>query len=348
MGPELEMIPANLRDEAKLEAQLRDTTVNASGTRKAKARIVIIGFEHPDLGDPEYKTAAPVMSALGRNMCLQTSVQEEWDVEGLDMTTAFLQVVGDAAAGSGPVEKERLWTSGVPELVTALGGTHGDLLRILRNVYGLTTAPRALWKDVTDTCMKLGAHRVLGDRCIFAWFQPNPRPRNDADRFTLIGYVGANVDDFERSGDRSNPEWSKIRGQLDEAYKWGAQRTGNFRFTGLDVTQYENKEIELDQDFYIRDLEEPDYDKARLAMPKLELTTGEKTMTRGLLGALLWPAVQSQPLISARVGLLLSQLGGEGETAPTMRVAVDAIAVLRDLRKHPTKLRFHKFASARH
>jgi len=60
------------------------------------------------------------------------------------MKTAFLQTGGDS------VEAQELWTPGVPELREALGASDGDLLRLLRNVYGSATAPRGLDRRGSD------------------------------------------------------------------------------------------------------------------------------------------------------------------------------------------------------
>ena len=52
------------------EAAVRDQQENAEtlhtrdGKKKAKARIVLLGFQHPNLLDPTFKTASPVQSML--------------------------------------------------------------------------------------------------------------------------------------------------------------------------------------------------------------------------------------------------------------------------------------------
>ena len=38
------------------------------GAVKAKARIVLLGFQHPNLLDPTFKTSSPVQSSLGRHL----------------------------------------------------------------------------------------------------------------------------------------------------------------------------------------------------------------------------------------------------------------------------------------
>ena len=60
-----------------------------------------------------------------------------------------------------------MWTTGVKELHEALQVSDGGLLRILKNFYGSTTAPRGLWKEVDSTFQRLGARKVLGDSCLW-------------------------------------------------------------------------------------------------------------------------------------------------------------------------------------
>ena len=52
-----------------------NTTHDASLTRKAKARIVLLGFQHPDLELSTFNTTAPVQSQLKRHLSLITVAQ---------------------------------------------------------------------------------------------------------------------------------------------------------------------------------------------------------------------------------------------------------------------------------
>eukprot|EP00435_Cladocopium_sp_Y103_P061089 s1238_g22.t1 len=67
-----------------------NTLLTSDGARKAKARIVLLGFQHPSLLDRSFKTAAPVQSMLGSNMLYLLSTHHQWKIHGLDLATAFL------------------------------------------------------------------------------------------------------------------------------------------------------------------------------------------------------------------------------------------------------------------
>ena len=83
-------------------------------------------------------------------------------------------------------------------------------MRILKDFYGNTTAPRGLWKDVDHKFKELGGINILGDPCVWIWVIPNVNPKNALDKFKTIGYCGGHVDDFHRSGDEKIEAWLQI------------------------------------------------------------------------------------------------------------------------------------------
>ena len=86
------LVPPEDRADAKKDAAENSKTVHTrEGDRKAKARIVLLGYEHPELGSTDYKTSSPVQSVLARNLLYQMVCQHDWLLEGLDLATAFLQ-----------------------------------------------------------------------------------------------------------------------------------------------------------------------------------------------------------------------------------------------------------------
>ena len=122
------------QDQASAE---KDGKENAStvhtrdGHRKAKARIVLLGYEHPTLGEASYRTSSPVCSVLGRNLMYQVVCQRDWRLEGLELATAFLQTAPSSA-------DSQLWTSGVAEHREALQVGPEGIMKLQRNIYGST------------------------------------------------------------------------------------------------------------------------------------------------------------------------------------------------------------------
>ena len=331
------LVPPEDREAAKVDAMENPSTLhNRDGSRKAKARIVLLGFQHPSLLDRNFKTAAPVQSTIGRNLLYQMSAQHQWEIEGLDLATAFLQTQPTEA-------DERLWTTGVEELRNALNVGSEGIMRILRNIYGSTTAPRGLWLDLHKKLTAMDAIPVMAERCLWIWLS---KERKDRDLPLVIGAMGGHVDDFHRLGDGS-PEWLEIKKKIDTAYRWGMAKKGNYRHAGTDVaTVWQpdgNFAIEVDQSYYVEGI--PD-----LAIPPERLRDNgslrpqEVGACRTTLGALQWLAIQTQPQLCARCNILLTEIVVEG----TLAHAREIQDMLGEVRRHCVKLRFFKIPTAKH
>ena len=131
-------------------------------------------------------------------------------------------------------------------------------MRILRNIYGSTTAPRGLWLDLHKTLTALGGEPVLAERCLWIW---KSKDREDGHHKKVIGAMGGHIDDFHRIGDGS-AEWIELQAKVDGAYKWGTAKKGNYRHAGTDVSTIVKPDgefyIEIDQSYFaegIPDLE---------------------------------------------------------------------------------------------
>lgn len=61
--------------------------------RRAKARLVVLGFEDPDIS--EVPRDAPTLSKDGRQLLLQLVASRRWDLLNFDISTAFLKGQGD-------------------------------------------------------------------------------------------------------------------------------------------------------------------------------------------------------------------------------------------------------------
>ena len=308
-------------------------------TKRAKARIVLLGFQHPSLLERDFKTSAPVISTLGRHMIYMASAIHQWKLQGLDLASAFLQTEPTAA-------DNQLYTYGVPELRAVLGAPEDSCLRILRNIYGSTAAPRGLWLSLNEKLTSLGGHVVRGERRLWAWYSRHEKdPHGDHPR--LIGLMGGHVDDFHKIGDESSAEWNEVCRLIDTAYQWGTMKQGSYRHAGSDVHTVVDKSgnfnIVVDQNSYVEGLMDIDIDANRLREQDV-LRPSEVAACRAALGALQWLAVQSQPLLTARCILLLSEV----TTAGTLEHAREIQAMIAECRAQATSLEFVKFDDTSH
>ena len=294
-------------EEAKKDAKNNPKSVNqADGSRKAKARIVLLGYEHPSVGSADFKTASPVQSCLARNLLYQMVCQHGWNLEGLDLATAFLQTAPTSADAG-------MWTSGVLELREALGVGAEGIMKIMKNIYGSTTAPRGLWLDLHRRLSELGGKVVMGDRCLWLW---TSKTRVDSEENPFpIGLMG-HVDDFHRIGDGADPEWAMVKKSIDESYKWGMAKTGAYRHAGTDVMlskdAHGDNVVTVNQQYYIDALTDVEMSADCLRQPGLKLTPEEDGACRAALGTLQWLAIKTQPQLCARCNLLLTELTKHG------------------------------------
>ncbi|CAE7308238.1 unnamed protein product [Symbiodinium microadriaticum] len=332
------LVPTEEQAEAREDAIKNPNTMHSKdGKKKAKARIVLLGYQHPSLLDSSFKTASPVQSLMGRNLLYLMSVQHQWPLEGLDLATAFLQTQ--------PTEADRnLWTTGVEELRTALGIDGPGLMRILKNVYGSTTAPRGLWLDLHKTLTRLGGVPVLGERCLWIW---KSQTEMDNGKPRVIGAMGGHVDDFHRLGDNNSEEWKAIKVQVDTAYKWGTAKTGSYRHAGTDVVTSKdadgNLQVTVDQDYYVDALQDINIDPDRINT-KGQMSKAEFEACRTSLGALQWLAIQTQPQLCSRYNLLLTELVTQND----METAREIQAMIGEIRQEPFRLHFRKLKDVKH
>lgn len=93
---------------------------------RAKARLVIVGYQDPDLIHLE-KTS-PVMTRRTRGLFLTKCALHRWTALCGDVKSAFLQ-------GLESGRDREIFAAPVEELVTALGGQPGDNVQILKACY---------------------------------------------------------------------------------------------------------------------------------------------------------------------------------------------------------------------
>ena len=327
------------KEEALLDRQQNsNTTVNQQATKKAKARIVLLGYQHPSLLDRGFKTSAPVQSTLGRNLLYVLATTHQWELNGLDLATAFLQTQ--------PTEADsRLWTTGVEELREALGVPHDSVLRILRNIYGSTTAPRGLWLDLHRTLTSLDGVAALGERCLWLWFSKTEL--DSTGQFPrLIGAMGGHVDDFHRVGDVNSAEWMATCEKIDKAYKWGTVKRRSYRHAGTDISTIDTPngfKIVVDQDAYVESLPDLQISRERLRADG-PLSDAEKGFCRTALGGLQWLAIQTQPQLCSRCNILLTEITTNG----TMQHAREIQGMISEVRAEPQRLHFFRLPTVEH
>ena len=113
------------------------------GDRKAQARFVILGYQHPEL--TSVPTAAPTLGKMS-SFVLQACALHKLRVHFGDVSSAFLQT-------SASEEHLKFSIKAPPEVGYLFSDSEGKparYVRLLKSFYGLTSAPRACWLDITQ------------------------------------------------------------------------------------------------------------------------------------------------------------------------------------------------------
>ena len=132
-----------------------------SGDRKAKALLVILGYQHPEL--TSVPTAAPTLGKMSRHLLPQACVLHKLRVHLGDVSSAFLQT-------SASEEHQELTIKAPPQVGYLFSDSEGKparYVRLLKSFCGLTSALRAWWLDITQKLSKLGWKPMSTDQCLW-------------------------------------------------------------------------------------------------------------------------------------------------------------------------------------
>ena len=310
------------------------TVLREDGLAKAKARIVLIGYKHPDLarrdertGRPHLRTASPTLSRLGRQLVLQAAALDQHLQESADAKSAFLQA--DEGIGAQP-----LYTYGVPELSHALDIPKNQAMQVVGAIYGLTNAPRIFWKDSDTKIQRIGGTAHPLDKCIWIF-------RNSAGE--VCGRIASHVDDFIITGKEDDKDWKRYREEFKKMYNWSPWQAGSFTFAGIELKQTKDYTIYMTQEKFCGALRPVTIEHETQRKLTDRLSPAETTQARGLTMKAQWRAIQTAPQFCARIGMLASSLKD-----PTIKELKEANSIMRELRKTSKEdLVMHSFNASR-
>ena len=287
---------------------------------RAKARLVIIGYEDPDIDT--VSNDAPTLTKDGRMTVLQAVAAHRWELLSFDVSTAFLHGKGDGRT---------LGVHPPPELREALGMTGTDQCALDGGAYGRIDAPYLWFCEFRDELLKQGCTQCPLDPCVFGLYTEtgNLDPQgNPLKKFH--GCLGIHVDDGIAGGDSVFMAMLK---RVEARFKFGAFERREFKYTGIHFRQWDDYSIEYDQIEYIERINPVTIEKSRRSQPLSPLTEAEKSSLRSIIGALQYAAVHSRPDISAKVGELQSSVN-----RATVSELIQANKVLAEAKMHKVSL----------
>ena len=288
----LEALPKHLQPSPEVAMRMRWLLVwkwDDEGNKKAKARIVVQGYQDPHY---EYReVSAPVVSRSGRQCFLQLCANKKLTVTKGDVTGAFLQ--GDIYSD------QDLLCVPPEELCLAMNIPPKSICRLRKAAYGLVQAPLYWYKTVCRFLEEIGYRRLLTDPCIWVFYDSNKQLRSA---------ICAHVDDFVFAGKEGDMLYNELIEKIKKRFTWGSWESSPFIQCGTKISQNKDFSFDLTQEAYLKAIHEIPLSRDRARQSELATTEGERSQMRSILGALSWFCGQVGFLYSADVGFLISAI----------------------------------------
>ena len=283
--------------------------------RKAKARLILKGFQDPDLLTVDRQ--APTMSTLGRNAILSLAAKKRFKVFLGDIKTAYLN--GDATE-----LERRIYAEPPADVRQKLDMRPHEILRVAKAVYGLLHAPKKWFEKLRSVLLEHGwvAHQL--DQRVFKLVDPQNQ--------VVCGYLGVHVDDVVCTG--HGVYFDDCVQKLLKSFpfgSWKCAQAETVKFCGCDLKQLANCDVVVTQERFALGIDEIPLDSLRKGQKQDDASPQEKQNMRRILGALNWRAVQSAPWLLATV----SHLQGCVETA-TVSDLLEVNKLVRWQRRYAT------------
>ena len=285
-----------------------------SDGKRAKARLIVVGFEDPGVG--VIPNDSPTLTKDGRQLVVQQVSSNRWELISFDISTAFLQGEGDGRL---------LGLHPTPEMVEALGLGPEDQCQLVGSAYGRVDAPYLWFCKFRDVMVEEGFVQCPLDPCVFTLVS------KDASGQTKVhGSVGIHVDDGIGGGDE---KFQAALERIRKRFKFGSFEKRDFTFTGIRFRQWDDFSVEYDQVEYIEKIRPIEIPKVRRGQLESPLTPGEVTQLRSLTGALQYAAVHTRPDLAAKIGEVQSRV-----QKATVEEMVFANRILHEAKSHPVSL----------
>ena len=262
-------------------------------TRKAKARLVVLGFLDPAL--ESLPRDSPTMNRQSRMLILQLIASMQWDLMSFDIKAAFLQ--GSTQEGRVIAIEPTI------ELRKAMDLRENEVCRLSKSAYGLVDAPFLWFKELDRTLRKLSFVPSPFDPTVYILHEPGQQ--------TPAGIIGVHVDDGLCGG---NKYFQEKLAQLEAIFPFGSKKAKAFTFTGIDLHQNANYSITLSQEKYLAKIEPIHIEHNRKHSPELTVNAEEKQALRALIGSLQYAAVNTRPDLSSRLSHLQSSINSAFRT----------------------------------
>ena len=262
-----------------------------TGQVKAKARLVLKGFQDPDLLAMD-KTA-PKASKNSKMLLLTMAPNLGWTILCGDVKAAFL---------SGATFDREIIVKLPRDCGPLMGAPSGEsYMKMHKSAYGLCDAPLLWWQEADRRLrvMKMVRHKL--DKCCYMLYNPEGK---------LVVMLILHVDDMLVGVEKEDPVVTTFLKELRTVFdfgKWQELQVGKpIHYCGGRISLRKDGAIVLDFEEYLKKVMPITISKGR--DPEDRMTPSEVSKARGLLGALQWPATQACPHLNASVSLIAADI----------------------------------------
>jgi len=300
-------------------------------SRKAKARLVVLGYMDPQLDT--IPRDSPTLGRTSKMFIAQVIASMQWTLMSFDIKAAFLQ---------GKTQEGRVIAiEPVPEMVRAMNLEKTEVCRLIKSAYGLIDAPFLWFTELDKTLKELGFISSPFDPCLYLL--------HEKDKKEPAGILGIHVDDGLCGGNEFFHQ--QIR-KLEQKFPFGSRKSQRFVFTGIEMTQENDYSITMSQENYISRINPIHIQPTRKANVDLAVTERERQDLRALIGSLQYASVNTRPDLASRLSFLQSAIN-----SATIDTLVHGNKVLHEAKRHKTtcvriqpipmdKIRFLAFSDA--
>ena len=275
--------------------------------KKAKARLVILGYEDPNICD--IPRDSPTLQKESRALLFQLCAARKLQIRSFDIKTAFLR---------GSRRDTRILGIEPPdELRDKLKLQDNEICELLKSAYGLVNAPYLWYQELKETLLSLNFTISPLDPCLFVLAN---------EKGFVHGAIGMHVDDGLCFGDAV---FDKALELLEAKFPFGSKREGSFTFTGIQVHQDQNWNIHLSQEDYVLAIDPIHIDRNRRKLENENVTESERQGLRGLIGSLQYASTNTRPDIAARLSFIQSKI-----TTACIADLLEANRMLGDAKKY--------------
>eukprot|EP00435_Cladocopium_sp_Y103_P030130 s3673_g7.t1 len=270
---------------------------NPDGSPRAKARLIVRGYNDYDALTTGLDTSSPTTTRLSRNMLLSLAASLGWKEWTADISTAFLQ---------GLPQDRKLWIKLPSECLKLLAASEDCRMLLFKPRYGQLDAPRRWFLEATRrlTDLKLKPHML--DPCTFLIFETSfpevPHEKLGVGEGGLVGMICIHVDDLLAAGLEHSAVYQHVIAELKKSFSFREWKTGtDLEYCGASIHR-DGETVSLKHGQYLQRLKPMTLPKH--VGPEKALCSSELTALRGLMGSLSWPAVQSSPHLQASTSML--------------------------------------------